>query len=172
MLSLTVTSAPFSSLGKKLGADINGPILAAWPREFRACGCRALWQIDLRPWPFHQGRRDLAIEVRVSPGLIVECVENGERGRPLLNGEPRGRARFSVDQRYGGTQEIRDLILFARLRLQRNVKGTSCHRFLLLRQCIPHFVEMELRNFRRYFEQRTGRNPALLWMFHTGEFLV
>src|SRR5262249_24262832 len=47
--SLTVTSAPFSSLGKKLGADIDGSILPAWPREFRACGCRALWQIDLRP---------------------------------------------------------------------------------------------------------------------------
>jgi hypothetical protein len=30
----------------------------------------------------------------------------------------------------------------------------------------PALHEMELRNFRRYFEQRTGRNPALLWMFH------
>ena len=25
---------------------------------------------------------------------------------------------------------------------------------------------MELRNFRRYFEQRTGKNPALQWKFH------
>jgi hypothetical protein len=25
---------------------------------------------------------------------------------------------------------------------------------------------MELRNFHRYFEQRTGRSPALPWMFH------
>src|SRR5215813_450540 len=70
---------------------------------------------------FHQRGRHLAVEVRVATSLVVERVEDGERGRSLLNGEPGDRARLGVDQGYGGTQEIRDLLLLARLRLQRNV---------------------------------------------------
>ena len=30
---------------------------------------------------FHQGRRHLAIEMRVAPGLVIERVEDSERGR-------------------------------------------------------------------------------------------
>src|SRR3984893_4005589 len=52
---------------------------------------------------FHQRRRHLAVEMRVAPGLVVERVEDGERGRSLLNGEPRDRAHLSVHQGYGGT---------------------------------------------------------------------
>src|ERR1700730_11420106 len=52
---------------------------------------------------FHQRRRDLAGEMRRAPGRGVERVEDGERGRSLLNGEPRDRARLSVHQGYGGT---------------------------------------------------------------------
>ena len=28
---------------------------------------------------FHQCRRHLAVEMRVAPGFVVECVEDGER---------------------------------------------------------------------------------------------
>src|SRR5215216_3112359 len=70
---------------------------------------------------FHQGRRHLAVEMRVAPGLVVERVEDGERGRSFLNGEPRDRAHLSVHQWYGGAQKLRDLLLLARLRLLRNV---------------------------------------------------
>jgi hypothetical protein len=34
---------------------------------------------------FHQRRRHLAVEMRVAPGLVVERVEDGERGRSLLS---------------------------------------------------------------------------------------
>src|SRR5712691_10218382 len=81
---------------------------------------------------FHQGCRHLAVKMRVAPGLVVERVEDGEGGRPLLNGEPRDRARLSVRQGYGGTQKIRDLLLLARLRPQRNVQCKFCHHLLLL----------------------------------------
>src|SRR5262249_34686198 len=79
---------------------------------------------------FHQGRRHLAVEMRIAPGLIVESVEDGEGGWPLLNGEPRDRAHFSVHQGDGGTQKILDLFLFARLLLQRNIQSKICHRRL------------------------------------------
>src|SRR5262245_21187503 len=36
----------------------------------------------------HQGRRHLAVEMRIAPGLVVERVKDGEGGWPLLNREP------------------------------------------------------------------------------------
>src|SRR3982074_2890570 len=47
------------------------------------------------------------------PSLVVERIEDGEGGWPLLNGEPRDRARLGVHQGYGRTQKIRDLLLLA-----------------------------------------------------------
>src|SRR5271166_3574575 len=70
---------------------------------------------------FHQCRRDPAVEMRVAAAFVIERVENGKGGWPLLNGEQRNRGRLSIHERYGGTQKIRDLFLLARLRLQRNV---------------------------------------------------
>jgi hypothetical protein len=72
--------------------------------------------------------------MRVASGLVVECVEDRECGRPLLDGEPRDRARLGIHQGEGGAQEVSDLLLLARLCLQRNVERKFCHRLLLLRQ--------------------------------------
>src|SRR5262245_21579243 len=79
----------------------------------------------------HQRRRYPAIEMRFAPGLVIERVEDCEGGWPLLNGEPRNRAAFGVHQGYGGTQKIGDLVLFARLRLQRDIQSKLCHCLLL-----------------------------------------
>src|SRR5262245_32887193 len=76
---------------------------------------------------FHQSRRHLAVEMRIATGLVVERVEDSERGWPLLDREPRDRARFSVHQRQGGAQKIRNVLLLARLRLQRNIESKFCH---------------------------------------------
>jgi hypothetical protein len=46
----------------------------------------------------HQRCGDLAIEMRVAPGLVVECVENRERRRTFLDSKLGDSARFSVDQ--------------------------------------------------------------------------
>src|ERR1700730_4801913 len=87
---------------------------------------------------FHQGRRHLAVEMRIAPGLVVERVEDGEGGRSLLNGEPRDRARFSVHQWHGRTQKIRDILLFARLSLKWNIQSKLSHRLVLLLRPISH----------------------------------
>jgi len=80
---------------------------------------------------FHQCRSHPAIEMRVAPGFVVERVEDGKRGRSLLDGKPRDRAHLSVHQGYGGTQKIRDLFLLARLRPQRNIQCKFCPHILL-----------------------------------------
>jgi hypothetical protein len=64
----------------------------------------------------------------IAPGLVIERVEDCEGGWTLLNSEPRDRTHFSVHQGYGGTQKIRELFLFSRLRLQWNVQSKFCHR--------------------------------------------
>src|SRR5437016_2072932 len=65
----------------------------------------------------HQGGRHFSIEVRLPPGLVIKCVEDGEGGRSFLNGEPSDCPWFRVYQWYCGTQKIRDLPFLAWLRL-------------------------------------------------------
>ena len=71
--------------------------------------------------------------MRLAPALVVERVEDGEGGRALLNGEPRDGAGLGIHQGNGGLQKIRDLLLLARLRLQRDVKREPGHRLLLFK---------------------------------------
>src|SRR6202048_3136166 len=124
---------------------------------------------------FHQRRRHLAVEMRVAPGLVVERVEDGERGRSLLNGEPRDRAHLSVHQGYRGTEKIRDLLLLARLRLQRNVQCKFCHHSLLLGQgpsgtktCTTHFAPPTLSTFTSLTvtdQLGEGTRTRMLWQY-------
>ena len=79
----------------------------------------------------HQRGSDLSVEVRVTAGLVVECIEYGERGWPLLNGIPGHRSRLGVHQGNRRPQKLRDLVLLARLGFKRNVKCEFCHAALL-----------------------------------------
>jgi hypothetical protein len=49
--------------------------------------------------------------MRIAPGLVVERVEDGEGGWPVLNGEPRDRSRLIIHQGHGRPQKISDLFL-------------------------------------------------------------
>src|SRR5262249_326958 len=79
----------------------------------------------------HQRRRHLAVEVRVAPGFVVERIENGESRRSLLDGEPGFRGRFGVHQGESGPQEVGDLLLLTRLRLEWDIERVFGHDILL-----------------------------------------
>jgi len=62
---------------------------------------------------FHQRRGDLAIEMRIAAGLVIESVENRKRGRAFLNCKPAYGAGFSIYQRQRRLQEFRNFLFFA-----------------------------------------------------------
>jgi hypothetical protein len=45
---------------------------------------------------FHQRRGDLAVEMGLTPDLVVKRVKNSKTRRPFLNGKPRSRTRSSL----------------------------------------------------------------------------
>src|SRR5262249_44412004 len=80
----------------------------------------------------HQSRGHLSVQMCVDAGFVVERIENGEPGRPLLNGEPRLGAGLGVDQGQGRPQELGDVLLLAGLRLERNIERVFAQEVLLV----------------------------------------
>ena len=96
--------------------------------------------------------------MRFAPSLIVESVEYGEARWSFLNGEPRDRARFSIHQGYGRTQEVRDLPFslpgFA-------CRGTYSANFVIRRSL--HSTQLrESLDMRHYKSKRRSRHTYVI----------
>src|SRR6266404_6026141 len=70
----------------------------------------------------HQRRGDLAVEVGVAAGLVIERIEYRKGRRAILHREPGDGSRFGLHQRQRRFQELRDLLLLAGLGLKGNVQ--------------------------------------------------